>query len=111
MLRNQSCTPLCTVDVFPDSATFLSERIKDSYALNYLIDGLPVAERRETDTGELFYTMGFPLGAATETQHEGAESSWRVELNNHYDIFLEYHSRDAIHHRVVGAVIYPRSYV
>ena len=112
MLRNVSCAHLCTSTLPPASSDFLSSRIRDSYALNWLVDGLPAAEmKRDNKTGDVYYSMGFALGRANPilpiVKTELEEKDWRIEFNNHYDIFLEYHSPDGIHQRVVGVVVWP----
>jgi transmembrane 9 superfamily protein 2/4 len=43
---------------------------------------------------------GFDLGEATETS---------TTFNNHYDILIEYHQKDADHARVVGVLVWPAS--
>lgn len=116
MLQNVTCAHLCTTSLSPTSTDFLSSRIRDSYALNWLVDGLPAAEMRADDkTGAIFYSMGFALGSAKPIapavaggENDVEDKDWRIEVNNHYDIYLEYHSRDGgIHDRVVGVVVWP----
>ena len=47
MLReNGTCRILCTTNVPPEDAKFINDRIKEDYALNWLIDGLPAADRK-----------------------------------------------------------------
>lgn len=84
MLRsNSTCRTLCTTTVTPENATFINDRIKEDYALNWLIDGLPAAEMKEDlNSGEIFFDMGFNLG---DDDNEHAE---RPALNNHYDIYI-----------------------
>lgn len=118
MVENVTCRQLCTSSLDASQSDFLSSRIRDSYALNWLVDGLPAAEmKRDEKTGEIFYSMGFALGHAApimpmKNKGENAleEKDWRIELNNHYDIFLDWHSRDGVHKRVVGVVVWPSRY-
>ncbi|KAL8292186.1 hypothetical protein RQP46_001652 [Phenoliferia psychrophenolica] len=113
MLENVSCRHLCTSSLSGDKTDFLSARIRDAYSLNWLVDGLPVAEmKRDEKTGEIFYSSGFSLGTANPIMPEAKNEAhdvkdWRIEVNNHYQIYLEYHSRDGIHQRVVGALVWP----
>ncbi|KAG8756714.1 hypothetical protein FRC12_010483 [Ceratobasidium sp. 428] len=105
MLRNESCTTICTATVPADDAKFINDRIREDYALNWLVDGLPAAEMKQDErTGETFYDMGFNLG-----DDEKPEFKENPALFNHYDILLKYHTRDNINYRVVGVVVWPRS--
>jgi transmembrane 9 superfamily protein 2/4 len=104
MLEDTTCKHLCTSVLGPDASDFLVQRISEFYSLNWLVDGLPAAEMKQDDnTHELFYSMGFSLGSLSAP--EGDEQ--RVQINNHYDIYIEYHSRDGVHNRVVGVVVWP----
>ncbi|KAK4703342.1 transmembrane 9 superfamily member 2/4, partial [Phenoliferia sp. Uapishka_3] len=113
MLENVTCRHLCTSSLSGGNADFLSARIRDSYSLNWLVDGLPAAEMKQDEkTGEIFYSSGFALGSANPIMPKAkdephAVKDWRIEVNNHYQIYLEYHSRDGIHQRVVGALVWP----
>ncbi|QRV79231.1 transmembrane 9 superfamily member 1 [Ceratobasidium sp. AG-Ba] len=105
MLQNESCSTICTKTVPADDAKFINDRIREDYALNWLVDGLPAAEmKRDERTGETFYDMGFNLGDDESEQHKVDPA-----LYNHYDILLSYHTRDNINYRVVGVVVWPRS--
>lgn len=87
MLEDEKeCKTLCVVDdVNEDDAKFINDRIREDYALNWLIDGLPAAEmKNDTRTGDVFFDIGFNLG-----NDEGAFEH-RPALNNHYDIVLKY---------------------
>lgn len=82
MMKNVSCQLLCESSVPKDDAKFINDRIKEDYAFNWLLDGLPVAEmQKDLATGEFFYSIGFELGLDTETD--------KPQLHNHYDIFIE----------------------
>lgn len=106
MLQNVSCRHLCTSYLDKTSSAFLAERIAESYSQNWLVDGLPAAEMKQDEvTKELFYSAGFALGSQASPGEDGNE---RVQINNHFDIFLEYHSPDGVRNRVVGAVVWPR---
>lgn len=117
MLENISCRHLCTSSITPDNADFLSARIRDAYTLNWLIDGLPAAEMKQDEkTGEVFYSSGFSLGSAAPILPKGKKEphdtkDWRTEINNHYQIYIEYHSRDGVHQRVVGVLVWPTTCV
>jgi transmembrane 9 superfamily protein 2/4 len=104
MMSNTTCNTLCRSNVRKEDAVFINDRIKEDYGLNFIIDGLPSSERRiDSKTGEIYLdAQGFNLGD-DETDPD------RPALNNHYDIFVQYHARDADHFRVVGVVVNPRS--
>lgn len=80
------CKTLCTEqDITGDEAKFINDRIREDYALNWLIDGLPAAEMKvDLRTKDIFYDMGFNLG-----NNEGTHRNLPA-LNNHYDIVLKY---------------------
>ena len=80
------CKSLCLMeDVTPDDAVFINDRIREDYALNWLIDGLPAAEMKsDTRSGDMFFDMGFNLGN-NEGHYENLPA-----LNNHYDIVLRH---------------------
>ena len=84
--ENGTCRTLCHVpDVTGDDAKFINDRIREDYAINWLIDGLPAAEMKvDTRTKELFFDMGFNLG-----DNEGKRQNLPA-LNNHYEIVLRY---------------------
>lgn len=82
---NQTCQTLCKKTVDADGAKFINDRIREDYALNWLIDGLPAAEMKvDLRTGELFFDIGFNLGNDDEPFEE------IPALNNHYEIVLRY---------------------
>lgn len=79
-----------------EDAKFINDRIKEDYALNWLVDGLPAAEAKvDVKTGDLFYDMGFNLG---DDEGERAETP---ALNNHYEIVLRYLPRPTPHNSIV----------
>lgn len=102
MLENSTCQKLCQASVPKEDAAFINERIREDYGLNLLIDGLPSSEmRRDSKTGETFLdAQGFNLGDDELNPDKPA-------LNNHYDIYIQYHMRDEDHFRVVGVLVYP----
>ncbi|KAI7819718.1 hypothetical protein BC939DRAFT_531095 [Gamsiella multidivaricata] len=98
-----TCKQLCSVDVSPEQAQFINARIRENYAVNWLVDGLPaghVRPGRELNTE--VYSIGFPLG-----EEDGMATP---KLNNHYEIAIDYHhniQKDTL--RVVGIVVQPMS--
>jgi transmembrane 9 superfamily protein 2/4 len=82
---NATCKTLCQTTVSAEDAKFVNDRIREDYALNWLVDGLPAAEMKvDTKSGDVFYDMGFNLG-----NDEGLNVE-RPLLNNHYDVVLRY---------------------
>ncbi|KAF9820295.1 hypothetical protein IEO21_01509 [Rhodonia placenta] len=101
---NATCKTLCTTTIPPEDAKFINERIKEDYALNWLVDGLPAAEMKvDLKTGDLFFDMGFNLG------NDEAEYAETPALNNHYEIVLRYHTPKPGVHRIVGVLVWPTS--
>jgi transmembrane 9 superfamily member 2/4 len=82
--ENDVCRTLCVVpDVSGEEAKFINDRIRESYAVNWLIDGLPAAEMKtDTRNHETFFDMGFNLG-----DNEGRRQNLSA-FNNHYEIVL-----------------------
>ncbi|KAJ1949341.1 Transmembrane 9 super member 2 [Linderina pennispora] len=103
MLKNTQCQMLCPQLVSGKSAGFINDKIMKGYNYNWLIDGLPAATVKVEDrTQQEFYSVGFGLGSA-------ASGQILPHFNNHYDIRIQYHTLDSVHHRVVGVVVYPSS--
>jgi len=102
---DNTCQTLCRQEVPVEDAKFINERIREDYAINWLIDGLPAAEmKRDLKTDELFFDMGFNLGD-DEDQYADMPA-----LNNHYDIVLEYHTPRPGVYRIVGVLVWPSSH-
>ncbi|CAA7261611.1 unnamed protein product [Cyclocybe aegerita] len=102
---NATCKTLCVAtDVTGQEAKFINDRIREDYALNWLVDGLPAAEMKvDMRTKELFFDMGFNLGD-NEGEHQNLPA-----LNNHYEIVLRYHKPTPDSFRVVGVLVWPAS--
>ena len=81
---NGTCQTLCRSAVPAEDAKFINDRIREDYALNWLIDGLPAAEMKvDTRTQDVFYDLGFNLG------NDEGDYAEMPALNNHYDIVLK----------------------
>jgi transmembrane 9 superfamily protein 2/4 len=105
MGKNESCkaTPCETMSIDPESAIFINMRIQQGFNLNWLVDGLPAGQLLEDeDTGTRFYSQGFALGNVDP-------SRGTVALNNHYDIWIDYHEVSENQYRVVGVIVQPDS--
>ncbi|PIL36112.1 transporter [Ganoderma sinense ZZ0214-1] len=103
---NTTCRVLCTATVPSQDAKFYNDRIREDYAINWLIDGLPAAEMKEDKkTGELFFEQGFNLG------YDEGEFVEQPAVHNHYDIVLRYHTPTpgVDVHRIVGVLVWPVS--
>ena len=100
--QNGTCRTLCTTNVPAEDGKFINDRIKEDYALNWLIDGLPAAEmKKDLKSGEIFFDMGFNLG------NDDGEFEERPTLNNNYDIYIRYHEQSPGIYRVVGVLVWP----
>ncbi|KAG7098584.1 hypothetical protein E1B28_000513 [Marasmius oreades] len=107
--NNGTCQTLCTVDVPPEDAKFINDRIIEDYALNWLVDGLPAAEMKmDTRNGDMFFDMGFNLGNDNDNDND-EEPFDTPALNNHYEIVLRYHRFSEGVYRVVGVLVWPYS--
>ncbi|KAG2236458.1 hypothetical protein INT48_003249 [Thamnidium elegans] len=95
---NEENRVLCTTEPIPEKdVLFINECIKNDYALNWVVDDLPAAHiSKDERTSEEYYSIGFALGSHHNNQ---------VELNNHYDITIEYHLREDDKNRVVGVLV------
>nr|XP_018260545.1 endosomal P24A protein [Kwoniella dejecticola CBS 10117]OBR82703.1 endosomal P24A protein [Kwoniella dejecticola CBS 10117] len=107
MMENSTCKSLCQSSVPKEDAKFINDRIKEDYGLNFIIDGLPSSEmKRDLKTNEIFLdAQGFNLGDDETIPDKPA-------LNNHYDIFIQYHTKEGYsskQYRVVGVLVYPRT--
>ncbi|TDL24197.1 Nonaspanin [Rickenella mellea] len=101
-----TCRELCKATVPAEDGKFINERIREDYALNWLVDGLPAAEmKKDVKSGDIFFDMGFNLGNDEEEQFQVMPA-----LNNHYDIVLQYHSPKPGSYRVVGVLVWPSSH-
>ncbi|KAJ2780715.1 Transmembrane 9 super member 2 [Coemansia javaensis] len=103
MLQDSSCQVLCKQTIPGRDAAFINDKIMKGYNYNWLIDGLPAATVKVDDrTQQQFYSVGFELGSDVAGQLV-------PHFNNHYDITIQYHTLDSVHHRVVGVVVTPAS--
>lgn len=104
MMQNETCKTLCEEKTFDaKSAKFVNRRIWQSYNLNWLIDGLPAGQLYTDPTTDTdFVLRGFPLGSTDQESN-------KAMLNNHYDIWVDYHKAGAGKYRVVGVLVTPSS--
>lgn len=103
MMKNETCKALCETQKFDErSAKFVNRRISQNYNLNWLVDALPAGmPYKDISTNTDFFQRGFPLGRRDETG--------QPFLNNHYDIYIEYHEASKDQYRVVGVMVIPYS--
>ena len=97
MGKDEQCKLLCKTPAIPEEdAKFINERIADTYALNFVVDGLPAAHiAKDERTGDAYYNIGVRLG----------ENDGTAALNNHYSINIEYHELPGNKKRVVGVLV------
>ena len=96
MMKNETCKSTCKVTYNDKKAQFLNPLLRDGLSVNWLVDGFPAAQVYNTGN------PGFLLGG---------EQNGEIVFNNHYDIYVEYHTVTGTtdQHRVVGAYIRPES--
>lgn len=102
MLENAECVPLCSTTLPAANAQFVAARIREKYALDWLVDDLSVSHNISHWTSGAA-RMGFPLGRTAE------EPPHPVELHNHYEFHLEYRPTRDDTFEVVGASVMPKS--
>lgn len=101
MGQNQTCKAVCEEQTYePRDAKFVNRRILQNYNINWNIDGLPAAQRMADATGNIFYQPGFLLGGREDEQ---------PLMNNHYNIWIDYHQAGQNKYRVVGVLVEPAS--
>ncbi|AOA63054.1 Cellular adhesion and filamentous growth protein [Komagataella phaffii] len=102
MLENKTCETLCSPTYSKTDALFVNKNIRAGFKHNWLIDGLPVAQKmNDTKTNTEFYGSGFDLGSI--------DSDMRPNLYNHYELHIEYHQRGDNEFRIVGVTVLPFS--
>ncbi|KAK5684274.1 Transmembrane 9 superfamily member 2 [Elasticomyces elasticus] len=96
------CQAVCDeVEFEPRDAKFVNRRITQGFNMNWLIDGLPAAQRYlDPNTNTEFYQPGFALGNMVDE---------KPQLNNHYNIVIDYHQVRKDQYRVVGILVEPAS--
>lgn len=102
MLENAECVSLCSTTLPATNAQFVAARIREKYAIDWLVDDLSVSHNISHWTGGAAL-MGFPLGRIAE------ESPHPVELHNHYEFHLEYRPARDDTFEVVAASVMPKS--
>lgn len=102
MKTDESCKAVCaTKKIDAKRAKWINRRIEKGFNLNWLIDGLPAGQLTEDEvTNTKFYSQGFALGKVEKKV---------PQLNNHYDIIIDYHELSPTQMRVVGVIVQPSS--
>ncbi|EGF76954.1 hypothetical protein BATDEDRAFT_20927 [Batrachochytrium dendrobatidis JAM81] len=100
MAENTTCTHLCETSIDSWDAGFINEAIMEKYLINWMVDGLPAAAKIRNEV-DFYSTIGFPLGSITQ--------DGKPVLNNHYEIYISYHSENMEKFRVVGVQVAPTS--
>lgn len=107
LLKEEKCKVICKSSVPAQDQKWINDRIKDQYAVNWMVDGLPVATKKIADrTQEVFYSIGFPLGRLFDDHGLPYDPP---ALYNHLSVYIEYHRRSASEYRIVGAHVFPES--
>lgn len=102
MKTDESCKAVCgTKTVDAKTAKWINRRIEKGFNLNWLIDGLPAGQLTKDEvTDTEFYSQGFALGKVENKT---------PQLNNHFDIIIDYHELNPQQMRVVGVIVQPSS--
>ena len=107
MKTTEFCKVLCNRTYEKKELQQFEERIREEYAVNWIVDNLPSASTffltDESGAEEVIYEKGFPLGYVGGREgRPGTEAE--VFLNNHVRIILSYHvdSTSFIGYRIVG---------
>lgn len=108
MLEAKSCVELCQTQVAPEQAQFINERIRERYAINMMVDGLPVVDvdMTEADGSLRTSSLGFALGSILDARGHVLPTP---ALYNHYVLNVSYHERSPGEYRVVGVNVRPMS--
>lgn len=108
MLHDKQCVPLCMTTANAEQAAFINERINERYAVNWMVDGLPVADIDMTkNDGTLrANSIGFALGTVLDANGHHLSPP---ALYNHYELNVSYHERAPGEYRVVGVNVRPMS--
>jgi hypothetical protein len=69
MGKNKTCQILCSADVPGEDAVFINDRIREKYLFNWMVDGLPAAQK--SDTGMESTIPGFHLGQRIQSKTNG----------------------------------------
>lgn len=108
-LQNDTCRTLCTTEVPAEDAAFINARIREDYAVEWLIDGLPAASAMfDSSTNTPFDTPGFALGKSLLQTGDGTYELINY-YNNYYEILIDYHRLDDDDYRIVGVEVNPKS--
>lgn len=86
-LVSVDCRVLCEKELSVEELNLFEERIKEFYHVNWIIDNIPAAMKRQipqpgTDKTETTYLAGFPLGIVSKGD---------AYLHNHVDMTIYYH--------------------
>ncbi|KAK0533963.1 Transmembrane 9 superfamily member 2 [Tilletia horrida] len=111
VLKNESCIHICTSEVPQTTgqgdAHFVNGVIDKQYVVNWMIDGLPVAQENIIEeTHETWLSVGFFLGSTLDSYGKRLQPP---ALHNHFEVYIDYHERSPGEYRIVGAVVYPMS--
>ncbi|WFD44865.1 hypothetical protein MPSI1_003536 [Malassezia psittaci] len=108
MLQDEQCSLLCKQTVNEKQAAFINERINERYGINWMVDGLPVADAGLTGTDGTVRanSVGFALGSTYDANLNRLATP---ALYNHYRLNVSYHERSPNEYRVVGVNVIPMS--
>ncbi|KAJ3043202.1 hypothetical protein HDV00_005522 [Rhizophlyctis rosea] len=102
MNKPTKCKKLCTSKYEEKDATFLRDRIKEDYYLQWVVDNLPASSIVRNQNNEEQMVMGIGLGEVDEENGGPA-------VFNHWEITVSVHTEDYKAFRVVGIMVEPHS--
>lgn len=105
MMKNKTCQTLCQGIIPGVDAVFINDRIREKYLFNWMVDGLPAAQK--SDTGMESSIPGFHLGQRIKNNDTAQQEI--ILLNNHFEIYILFHTKDDVKYRVVGVFVNPSS--
>ncbi|CAD6947181.1 unnamed protein product [Tilletia caries] len=112
VLQNESCIHICTSEVPQQNKDYgdamqMNMFIEQQYVVNWMIDGLPVAQENIVqETHEKWLSIGFFMGSILDENNKPLKPP---ALHNHFEVYIDYHERSPGEFRIVGAVVYPMS--
>ena len=83
MKQNVTCSKLCTTTMSGDAASFIDERIRESYSINWLVDGLPAADAAWTVPAPPWCTITLQCGKTAWCGAAATYSTWRLGATPH----------------------------
>jgi len=106
-LNSSECSFLCNTTLTAENSKLFAERIEEDYRVNWILDGLPAAIKKQNvePSGKIVmvYDLGFPLG-------KKGKDGQQFQIFNHINMHIFYHkSQEYEGIRIVGFEVEPES--